>query len=525
MSSLSACDECFKRKRKCYFDADSTQCVRCKASSLQCTKTRRQGRIGRPPNAGPVGERGAFDIWEANPELEPARAAQPSCRSRNILNNGPVSVQRASDWMPNPDLDPARAAQASFRSRDIPNNGSISIQRAPDWEPDHDMEGEHVAQPSSHSRVTHNNHACALIRADNLGIPNIEEHTLYTALDVWMFGSTFASDFYNAIRYCHQNSPWLLHEMFIAMDTFMDWARFNRVTSDRVDIERGARSLQKLRTVEVSGSQDALAILMLGQALAAFDAFVTSAGSMSILRYSLSLVRPWYPTFAQDQFLDPVTISPIFWDITCCLVYREIPMIRPILRGPPVVDRLAGLCTSLLPILHDLCVTGHDMRKDPTQVRRLDSLEEQIRHWNPNYDSLQSLRFSQIEIASMRTQAIMYKTASLLLVHRLRYPLTCQDETAVSLANEILDERAAFFTNQGNEATLQNTGLPLFLALLEVPLSADDLWKSSTRLRVRPACVDTMISFCRYFWEQKQSGFSGSLFELVDSGPTFVPTP
>ena len=55
--------------------------------------------------------------------------------------------------------------------------------------------------------------------------------------------------------------------MFIAMDTFLDWARFNRTTYEKVDIERGARSLQKLRTAEVTHSQDALAILMLGRRL------------------------------------------------------------------------------------------------------------------------------------------------------------------------------------------------------------------------------------------------------------------
>lgn len=389
------------------------------------------------------------------------------------------------------------------------------------------MERARVAQPSSsHSRLTPNGE---LVRTGNSGdcqrLPDMEDENLYAALDIWMFGSTFAHDFHRAIHYCYRNSPWLLHEMFIAMDTFLDWARFNRTTSERVDIERGARSLQKLRTAEVAGPQDALAILMLGQALAAFDAFMTSAGAISILRYSLSLVGPWYSGFAQVQFLDPVTISPIFWDIACCLVYRELPVIRPILRGPPVVDRLAGLCTSLLPVLYDLCVVGHDMRKDPAQVRRLDGLEERVRHWNPDSNNLQSLGFSTIEIASMRTQAIMYRPASLLLIHRLRYPLACNDETAVSLANEILDRRTAFFANHGNEATLQNVGLPTFLALLEVPLPADGFWKSSTRLRVRPACVDTLISFHRYLWEQKLSGFRGSLFELVDSGPKFVPLP
>ncbi|PKY03721.1 putative Zn(II)2Cys6 transcription factor [Aspergillus campestris IBT 28561] len=432
MSSLGACDECFRRKRKCHPAPNTMQCIRCQTSSLSCTRTRRPGRIGRPPNTGTPREVHSAELVQSN------------------------------------------------HSREI---------------------------------------------QQQLSLPDLDDSTFYEALDIWMFGSSFARDFHRAIHYCHQNSPWLLHEMFITMDTFLEWARFSRTTSERVDIKGGARSLQKLRTVEVTSAQDALAVLMLGQALAAFDLFVTFAGSIFILRYALSLVRPWYPSFARVQFLDPVTISPIFWDIVDCLAHREVPVIRPQLRDAPVVDRLAGLCASLLPTLYDLCVVGHEMRTDPDRVSRLDNIEAQIRQWTPDYRALETSGCSQIEIALMRTQAVMYKLASLLLIHRLRYPLTSHDDTAASLANEILAERTAFFSRQGSDATLQNVGLPLILALLEVPLSIDDMWESSTRLRVRPICVDRLISFHRYFWEQRLSGFNGSVFELVDRGPTFVVLP
>lgn len=441
------------------------QCLRCQTSSLPCTRTRRPGRIGRPPNTGVSNQEGTFNIWESSTGdiIEQKPRAQPSSTNFSTPN----------------EVHPEELIQSNH-SRDI-------LQR--------------------------------------LSLPDVDDSSFYEALDIWMFGSSFARDFHRAINYCHQNSPWLLHEMFITMDTFLEWARFSRTTSERVDLEGGARSLQKLRTVEVTGAQDALAVLMLGQALAAFDLFVTFAGSIFILRYSLSLVRPWYPQFARVQFLDPVTISPIFWDIVDSLAHREVPVIRPQLRDAPVVDRLAGLCASLLPTLYDLCVIGHDMRKAPDQAWRLDTVEAQISRWTPDYRALESLGCTELEIASMRTQAVMYRLASLLLIHRLRYSLTRHDDTATSLANEILAERTAFFSNQSSDVTLQNVGLPLFLAVLEVPLSIDDMWKSSTRLRVRPVCVDRLISFHRYFWEQRSSGFNGSVFELVDRGPAFVVLP
>ncbi|KAL4869203.1 hypothetical protein BDV12DRAFT_168467 [Aspergillus spectabilis] len=126
----------------------------------------------------------------------------------------------------------------------------------------------------------------------------------------------------------------------------------------------------------------------------------------------------------------------------------------------------------------------------------------------------------------MHTQATMYRTASLLFIHRLRHlPMKPEDTNATSLASEIIDARRQFFADAGSSAKLQNAAFPLFLALLEIPIPTEGLWESSTWLRTRPVCVDRLFGFVRYSWDQRRLGFGESLFELVEDGPEFVPLP
>ncbi|GMF73078.1 unnamed protein product [Aspergillus oryzae] len=354
---------------------------------------------------------------------------------------------------------------------------------------------------------------------------HLEVEDFYVLHDIYMFGLTFAKDFQQALEYCYRHSADLLGETFAAISSCLSWARFGLLTADQVDVRSGAASVEKLRNAVIVDTHDALAVLMLGQALAAFDSLVTSTGEISILRCSLSLVRPWYPDIARNRLLEPIAIAPIFWDTVWCLLHREVPVIRPLFNRAGVVDRVAGLCTSLLSILYDLCVVSKQLADGSVQETILEEVEHRIRTWSPDDSGLCLETYSELEILSMRTQATMYRTAALLLIHRLRHPLTFEDMTATALASDILDARSRFFADAGTGVKLQNTTFPLFLALLEIPISLEGLWESSTWLRTRPACVDRLFVFNQYYWDQRRSGFNGSLFDLIESGPGFVPGP
>jgi hypothetical protein len=354
----------------------------------------------------------------------------------------------------------------------------------------------------------------------------MQDGDFYLLSDIYMFGPTFARDLHRALEYCHRHSPHLLAEIFRALSSCLSWARLGELTEDQVDVKSGAISIEKLRNAEIKNLHDAVAVLMLGQALAAFDSLVTSIGTMSILRCSLSLICPWYPDIAEIQLLETIAIAPVFWDTVWCLMHREVPVLQPLLAWTRGVDRVAGLCTSLLPILYDLCVFSQRWKGGVPQPQcELDCIEQRIRTWSPDDSALTPLRYSTIEVLSIRTQASMYRTAALLLVHWIRHPLASSDPTSTGLAKEILSAREEFFASAGPSAKLQNTSFPLSLALLEVPISPDRFWESSTWLRTRPACVKRLSAFTGYVWDQRYAGFEGSLFDLVESGPNLVPVP
>ncbi|KAL3484985.1 hypothetical protein BJX62DRAFT_243375 [Aspergillus germanicus] len=336
--------------------------------------------------------------------------------------------------------------------------------------------------------------------------------------DIYMFGPTFAGDFHRALDYCCRQSPGLLDEIFRALESSLSWARFALLPVEHVDIRSGAASARKLHDTHISNAHDALGYLMLGQALAAFNSLIMPTGTASILRCSLAMVRPWYPDIARLQFFEPIAIAPVFWDIVWCLMHREVPIIKPVLGRKGVVDRVAGLCTTLLPMLYGLCVFSSQQRCGLAYYDTLYQIENQICAWRPDESGLASGKYSTFEILSMRTQATMYKTAGLLLIHRLRYPLGTNDQLATALANEILEARTSFLAAAGPSAKLQHMAFPVFLALIEVENPIMSVWENSTCLRARPICMDGLVAFHEYVCEQRRMGFNDNLLSRQGQG-------
>ncbi|KAL4962371.1 Zn(II)2Cys6 transcription factor domain-containing protein [Aspergillus stella-maris] len=365
--------------------------------------------------------------------------------------------------------------------------------------------------------------------------------SFYLYHDIYLLGSTFAPAFHRALLYCHRHSSHLLDDIITACGTSLSWARFGTLPLNQVDVYSGARSVQKLRSARITNVHDALTVLMLGQALAAFDTLVDCTSTMSILRYALEMARPWYRELweLEGGVLQPLLAVPVFWNTLWCLFYREIPVIEPgvleVITKDRVVDRVVGVCTELMPVLYELCAVSRELAiADETRpsgsrpqwdierhFRSLSTMEQRVQNWNP-MSSADLSRYTSIEILSIRTQASMYRSATLLLIHRLRLhhdqdrSPEPNDRTAQTLATEILTTRSHFFALAGPYAKLQNTSFPLLLALLEIPIATDEMWESSTWLQHRPACVKRLLGFIDEVWRRKsEESFEGDVFEAV----------
>ncbi|KAJ5669274.1 hypothetical protein N7462_010344 [Penicillium macrosclerotiorum] len=485
-----SCDQCYAQKKKCQRQEDLAGCTRCVNLSLDCSTVRHRRLPGRPARSKVLGPAGRVQVWRSKKNSHGFEAAQEERLAQSSPQSSATDARSSS-----PDhVSTASKESYSAASDDETNRLLLSL-------------GSKWLNPEESAVLT----------------PASRE--FYALHNIFMIGPTFAEPFRRALEYSRSKTPELLQDTFLAMDKYVEGARSNS-TAPAEEIARVAGLLKKLQATSIVNADEALAIFILGQSLAAFDTFVVSTGSMLILRHSLFLVKPWYPQLAQVEFLDSVTILPLFWDILGCLFKREVPIIRPQIYRPLAVDRIAGLCVSLMPMLYELCEVSYEIKsQSQPRTEKLERIEAEVRSWAPNPASLKTLRFTNTEKSALQAQAAMYRSAILLLIHRLIHPLSCQDGVAVSHANDILAERDKLLADGGPNMKLQYVCFPLFLALLEIPLRPESLWQSVTRLPICPACADQFFAFHKYFWQQRWGGFTGYLFDLMDKGPSFVAVP
>lgn len=493
MPTSRSCDQCYAQKKKCQREGGIAKCIRCAHLALDCSTARSSRPPGRPARSKLLGPAAEIQVW-ASQERSPA-SQTPVSQNTEVQRTSPLSQSTSTDT--------------------ASEQGSSVF--------------DHISSPVSHGVQSR------LPDIQELGqnqqqltpAPEPTDEEFYELNDIFMIGPSFTKTFRQALNYSYLKAPHILRDMFSIMIRYMtNTMKPNTTAPAHVEIAGVADLLRKLQVTEISNENDALAVLVLGQSLAALDTFIVSTGSMLILRHSLYLVKPWYPHLAQVDFLDPVTVTPIFWEILECLIKRETPIIRPRIHRPHVVDRLFGFCVSLMPILYDLCEVSHEMKvQSQPDSHNLDVIEQKVLSWTPDESSLHSSRFTDSEIMLLRAQAAIYRSATLLLIHRIKYPLSCQDGIAVSYANDIMEEKDKILLYGGPDTKLQFGCFPLFLALLEIPLRPETLWKSLTRLSYCPACAEQFFAFHKYFWQRRWDGFKGSLFDLIDNGPTFMAVP
>ncbi|KAJ9613353.1 hypothetical protein H2200_003295 [Cladophialophora chaetospira] len=349
----------------------------------------------------------------------------------------------------------------------------------------------------------------------------------YATNDIFMLGPGFADQFHTTLLQCFEFSPGFLRDSYQAMFSALIWARHQATSFDQVDISRGALSLRRLRTFSVNNLRDAVAVFSLGPTLAAFDVLTRCLGSVTILRHSLSMVQEWYPTLASSPGLDPIVISPIFWDTAHCLVWREVPVLRYRVRDPHAVDRVAGLCTTLLPFLYDLCVASNKWRdtKEAQYAAAIKEVEKKILCWSPVFNTKFNKSFSRQEILAMTAHAAMHRTAALLIVHRLFNPIGTADDVAEAYATDIIARLQGYLTMAGQDEKLQHTALPMFLAGLEIPNLAEEAWMRLSLLKAPSICLRKLSAAVDFVWKQRYKGFSGFLLDLLETGLDFVVIP
>lgn len=295
-----------------------------------------------------------------------------------------------------------------------------------------------------------------------------------------------------------------------------------------LDISQASVAVQALRDFTVLQACDAPCALLFGQAMFVFNILTAdiSRTAHSVVRGSLISAKQWYPMLIQYPIMDTVTICPVLIDIVECLARREVPVIRPPLPDRIIVDRYAGVCSTLLPHLYDLCersqalkTAGLDatFRYTPFSSEYFADIDLAIREWKPATPPHFLDEYDKREIMMMMTQAKTYRLAGLLVIHRLRYPFGVEDETAEQYANSIFSEIQSFAEAAPKGSTALPVVFPLVLAMFEVDGPGQDILNSLSTYTVQYICASKLLPFVKRVRESRKCGFDGTWFDLAET--------
>lgn len=359
------------------------------------------------------------------------------------------------------------------------------------------------------------------------------EHMLRTAEGffevhrTFVLGQSFVNEFQFAVRRLFARSPQLLADAYsIALKQLGS----RHATSQRLDdhdLVIGTCCLQRLMdgSSSITHPDDAAVMILLGQTLLVYNTLIPSLATQVITRGTLLSVKNWYPTLVQRPYLDAITLTPVLMDTVECLVRREMPVIRLPTPDRPIIDRFLGVCSSLLPLLYDLCERSYQAKTsgfvqhaypwDSVEGDHYSEIERKIHDWTPELPARFFVMYSEWEVSMMLAQARCYRIAALLVIHRLRFPLGVESLIGQRYADDILTELSILQAWPPDAATGLSLDFPLLVATLELPDRGADLYRALEPLRFRRQHSDEIMDFINLVVTARDNGYRGLWFDLV----------
>ncbi|KAF4818305.1 hypothetical protein CGCSCA5_v005394 [Colletotrichum siamense] len=362
-----------------------------------------------------------------------------------------------------------------------------------------------------------------------------DQQTFYSYHRHFMIGPSFSDSFRSAITVVFARSGGVLLDAYLAALALWDGQHKRMKTLDEVNPREGSNCLKQLQAAAIIDAHDAAAVIMLGQVLVVYHVILLGTSAHAILRQSLLLVKDWVPSLLAQPCLYPITITSILVDTVECLVKREIPVIQPPRGDYSTVDRTFGLCSGLICILYELCAISYEAKKsacagsflsdDPMHLRlrncsnELADIERRVRVWEPAPPATFFNQFSRLEVSAMMLQARVYRLATLLIIHRLQYPLGVKDDTALRLAMSILVELECFVEWAPVEMKGLPIGLPLLVSSLEIDSPSERVIKYVSPVTAGESGYGTKLkSFASLVKSARDNGYRGLWFDLIEGG-------
>ncbi|KAH7014311.1 uncharacterized protein B0I36DRAFT_369281 [Microdochium trichocladiopsis] len=363
----------------------------------------------------------------------------------------------------------------------------------------------------------------------------------------FMFGRNFADEYQAAVKRLFKHSPHTLAAAYDAVLSQLDLSSMQVREDGRAgqDLKAGSDCIKAL--IEASSSvnkpEDAALVMMLAQILFVYNMAIGWPAAHMVVRSSLLAIKDWYPVLTRTATFDPIVITPVLLDTIDCLVKREIPVVRLDCTDRVPIDRLLGLCATLLPLMYDLCELSHraasaKKERGPHAQQPLASspqdfearyratyyndeytdIEQKITAWSPTWPAHFLTAYSPVEVVAMLAQARLYRTASLLIIHRLRFPLGVEDRVARCHADAILNEfcNIEAWTSNPDHGLRFATDFPLLVATLELPERGGAIVERLKPLRIQPLNSKGIVEFADVARRAMREGYMGLWFDLAE---------
>ncbi|KAJ1323800.1 fungal specific transcription factor domain-containing protein [Microdochium nivale] len=356
----------------------------------------------------------------------------------------------------------------------------------------------------------------------------------------FMFGRNFSDEYQAAVKRLFQHSPHTMAAAYDAVLSQLDLSSMQVRDDGRAgqDLKAGSDCIKAL--IEASSSvtkpEDAALVMMLAQILFVYNMAIGWPAAHMVVRSSLLAIKDWYPILTKQPAFDSIVITPVLLDTIDCLVKREVPVIRLDCSDRVPIDRLLGLCATLLPLMYDLCELSHRAAHSP-RTREASSphefearyrstyyddeytaVEQQIAAWSPTWPPHFLTAYSSVEVVTMLAQARLYRASSLLILHRLRFPLGIEDRVARCHADAILNEfcNIEAWTSNPDHGLRFATDFPLLVATLELPERGSAIVERLKPMRIQPRNSKGIIEFAGAARRAMHEGYMGLWFDLAE---------
>ncbi|KIW11876.1 hypothetical protein PV08_09149 [Exophiala spinifera] len=350
-------------------------------------------------------------------------------------------------------------------------------------------------------------------------------------VDRYIIGPSFRERHQQAFVDYLQSGMTLVKDAFIAcMVLLVENPQIRKLAQDQhVGHKRAANALASLRHLEVSGSDNSSAVLMLGIAIVTFASH-HSGGELPLCRHTLDLVKRFHdnePTFIKQLSCDGISALNclLATETFICLLRGHVPSIR-IREGDfdGLVDRFMGVSAPLLTHLYDVCQLIELIRRSRRESNnshlrarlrtRLKTVEQTLRVWQPmSLESLREGNFTPTEITLMLTQVMVLRQTALIVLYRLQHAFGTHDGRAIAMSRYLVRELHSMVRLTGRSAPCLD--FPYLFACFELV----DRWEREAALcnlhlvaEFSPRTADDLKTWLVSFWTARDNSGGGSIY-------------